>query len=337
MSNKENNTHDLSNARRREALTIMRKCTILSSLVAVLGAAALFVSDISNIGEQPVSFESGARVPAELRGEPTPAITEYELPVERPVAAAVHITGEIGERAPEPDILTAPVHGPTRNEADAQSSETPDAGSKSIIAAARAKMSDPVAALARVGGPGLVDLVVSYEEHPELFEASRIESLGGEVVRSFDVLDMRAIRIPAEALEEVAIEDNVDRLSLDDAVSMASVSSRIAANQPLPASGNVAYSGDGVGVAVLDTGISGHADLAADIRQYDFLNGQFPQPVLVNGEISTYNDSSARRSLRSWHTRRRHHHRVGSRFRRSVPRHRRRGETALSARSRRTR
>ena len=154
----------------------------------------------------------------------------------------------------------------------------------------RDKMSGPVAALAAAGGPDLVDIVVRYTEYPALFDDEVVAELGGEVVRAYKTLDMRAIRIPAAALEDLAAEEKVDWLSVDDAVSFTSVASREAANLPTASSVHAGYAGSNVGVAVLDTGVASHSDLDASIVQYSFLNGAYPVPDVANGEISALND-----------------------------------------------
>ena len=157
---------------------------------------------------------------------------------------------------------------------------------------ARSKMSGPVAALAMAGGNQPADLIVSYEDHPELFEDGRIESLGGEILRRYEVLKLLAIRLPADALVELALEDSVDHVSLDDVVAASSVSSRVAANDPVYPSSNTAYTGDDTGVAILDSGVAQHPDLSGDIKQYDFLDGKYPHPEVDDDEIEKYNSSS---------------------------------------------
>jgi len=152
------------------------------------------------------------------------------------------------------------------------------------------KMSAPVAALAASGGPQLVDIVVTYDDHPELFDDEVVADLGGEVVRGYQSLEMRAIRLPADSLDELAVEDNVDWLSLDNAVGSLSVSSRATANLPADTSANAAFHGLGVGVAIIDTGISKHSDLADAFIQYSFLAGAYPTPTVENGEITLLND-----------------------------------------------
>ncbi len=154
----------------------------------------------------------------------------------------------------------------------------------------RSKMSGPVAALAAAGGPGVVEIVARYSDRPELFDDEYVASLGGKVTRAYATLDMRAISIPASSLEALAIDDNVDWLSLDDEMSATSTA-QLAMNVPTSASPNAGYSGSSVGIAVLDTGIASHGDLGSNIVQYSFLNGAYPIPDIVNGEIVTLNDS----------------------------------------------
>ncbi len=155
----------------------------------------------------------------------------------------------------------------------------------------RDKMSDSVAALAAAGGHGLVDIVVRYDQHPEMFDDDVVADLGGVVVRSYQSLEMRAIRLPASALEDLAAEENVDWLSLDSAVASLSVASRLTANLPSDASTNIGYNGQDIGIAIIDTGVSKHADLGANFLQYSFLGGAYPTPGIVDGAIVTFNDT----------------------------------------------
>ncbi|MEL7186911.1 MAG: hypothetical protein AAFN50_10840, partial [Pseudomonadota bacterium] len=92
----------------------------------------------------------------------------------------------------------------------------------------RNKMSGPVAALLASGASGDAELVVRYDQHPQLFDDEFVAELGGEVTRSYEHLDMRAIRVPVAALESLAADENVAWMSLDDDMSATSVSSRLA-------------------------------------------------------------------------------------------------------------
>ena len=208
-----------------------RKRTFAISM-AVAGSLVAMSMDLATVtGQQtgdaaPVASNFSALTTSEtaLRTPANPFATDgYEVPqieaevlpaIETPLYADADRAGESGQDAADDEVESA-----------------------------MDKMSGPAAALANAGGSGLVELVVSYETHPELFEADRVESLGGFVVRDYNVLDMMAIQVPADALVDFAIEDNVDRISLDNEISAMSVASRQAANLPNFTSGNSAYNG----------------------------------------------------------------------------------------------
>ena len=150
---------------------------------------------------------------------------------------------------------------------------------------ARSKMSGPVAALAAVGGPTPTEIIVSYANRPELIEDERIEKLGGEIVRHYEILELLAIRIPADALVELAIDEKVEHVSLDAVVRTSSVASKGASHRPVYPSSNSAYRASGVSVAVLDSGVAYHPDLAGAVIQLSFLNGAWPDPEIDDGQI----------------------------------------------------
>ncbi len=181
-----------------------------------------------------------------------------------------------------PELTDRALHAENRDQPSQDSSPV----------APRDKMSGPVAALLNAGATGNADLVVRYDQHPELFDDELVAKLGGTVTRSYAHLDMRAIQLPVAALENLASDINVDWLSIDDEVSNTSSASRAAANLPASGSANAGYRGLNVGVAVLDTGASVHADLSDNILQYSFLNGAYPTPEIVNGNIVNWNDSA---------------------------------------------
>ncbi len=201
-------------------------------------------------------------IPEEFVGPAVPAI-EYST-----------TSDEMRESEPVRDAST------TDEESDTESAKDP-----------RDKMSDSVAALAADGGNGLVDIVVRYDQHPAMFDDDVVADLGGVVLRNYKSLEMRAIRLPASALEDLAAEENVDWLSLDSAIASLSVASRLTANLPSGASANTGYDGEDIGIAIIDTGVSKHADLGANFLQYSFLDGAYPTPEIVDGAIVNLNDT----------------------------------------------
>lgn len=265
-----------------------------TAIAAVIGAAAL-VLHTSNSPQPPTGVvdAAGLKSAAVSTAVDSASTANTALAGNVSVVAAVEYAGP--EQAPEyPDVplVIDDVAAGTTNAAIAPrnfSTETLTAAEKRQIA--RSKMSGPVAALARLGGHTPADLVVSYDDHPELFEDGRIESLGGEVVRHYEVLKLLAVRLPADSLVDLAFDEKVDRVSLDAPVATTSLSSRIAANSPELPSNNATFKGSNIGVAVLDSGVANHSDIAADVRQYSFLGGAYPQPVISGDQISVYNDS----------------------------------------------
>ena len=93
-------------------------------------------------------------------------------------------------------------------------------------------MSPALAMLAGAGSVEFVDIIVSYQEHPQFFETDRVAQLGGSITHSYDALKMRAIRIPADALAGLGIDDNVSALTLDSPVAGSSVSAMQTASRP---------------------------------------------------------------------------------------------------------
>ncbi|RZV38481.1 MAG: hypothetical protein EX272_02575 [Chromatiales bacterium] len=271
----------------------MNNITKKIAFTAVIGAAAFML--YTNSGQEAPTGD----VHAASIGVAVAAGSPHAVPTSNAGNSAVNLAGP--EQAPFlVDDSVIPAYVPTPGDAPAGTWRTaPGAQSARDAGESEAKqprtphskMSGPVAALARAGGQQPADLIVSYADHPELFEDGRIESLGGEVIRHYDVLKLLAVRLPADSLVALAIEENVDRVSLDDAVSATSRSSRAAAKSPVLPSNNATYNGGNIGIAVLDSGVSYHTDIAADVRQYSFLGGAYPQPeVGASGEIKLHND-----------------------------------------------
>ena len=266
-------------------MKLTKRALLLSSICAVFATASL------TPGDQPVPL-AGKIAPV----EPGVAIAETAAPLANDQSAEVTLQGYESAVIPEVAVataaaVTAPLVGPpATGQAGATADEEQDVSpaGTSIPAAARAKMSGAVLRLAQLGGDGPAEIIVSYEEYPELFEAGRVEALGGEVVRRYESLDMLAVNLPADALVDLAVEDSVARLSLDDTV-MNMGTERETAGYPVAASGNSFYSGSNVTVAVVDSGISIHSDLADTALQYSFVGGQVPAPTIVDGQVTSDN------------------------------------------------
>ncbi|MEM1437291.1 MAG: S8 family serine peptidase, partial [Pseudomonadota bacterium] len=128
-------------------------------------------------------------------------------------------------------------------------------------AAAQAKMSRPLAAIAQAGGGDRVEVIVRHEDDAGI-DLAQLEALGGSVKRRFDSLRMTALSLPASALEALAVQSTVRTLSLDGQIKgLVAGAGRATARFPQSGSSNAGFSGTGVGIAVIDSGVGAHADL----------------------------------------------------------------------------
>ncbi len=272
----------------------------MSYLSRIIGASGLLfvVATVMQSGDtgteagladsRAVTVQSAAPAPIDRDRSAAPSVAMDDEAVSRPTASI------------DADWFSAPTMRATSTAAAVELAGPPriadPSGDNDVLPSKsrqpRDKMSGPVAALASAGGTGMVEIVVRYSEYPALFDDEVIAALGGEVTRSYKTLEMRAIRIPADALLDLASEDKVDWLSVDDDVSFTSVASREAANVPTSGSAFAGYSGSSVGIAVVDSGVAQHADLDPNIIQYSFLGGAYPVPVIENGEITALNNDS---------------------------------------------
>lgn len=142
------------------------------------------------------------------------------------------------------------------------------------------RMSPQAAEHARKGGVDKVDVIVMYHAMPDQAERDRTAALGAETYREFDRLPMRALQVPELALDGLAKENGVRFVAMDDAVEGFSAEARLAANDPAPGTANDTFRGYGVRVAVVDSGLASHVDLSNSTKQYDFLGGAYPRPLV---------------------------------------------------------
>ena len=284
---------------------VMKRITSAIALTAVIGAAALVLH--TNDGMTPWR--------ASVSDAPADAIAAVDRDVAAGLesrSAATDIPVEVAAPAGDQYMADAVANFQAQQAAPAAGraieSRTVERPNRDAQAAAVAKMSAQVAALAAAGGDGLVELIVSYDEYPALFEDGRIESLGGEVVRRYTVIEQLAVRLPADALVDLAVDESVERLSLDESVQVTATlatssssqepytSAWMASNRPVSPSANTAFNGRYINVAMIDTGVYEHQDLYGRVRQYSFLNGAYPIPdIEYEGsdiEIEKYHDDS---------------------------------------------
>ncbi|HEC07696.1 MAG TPA: hypothetical protein ENJ12_12635, partial [Thiolapillus brandeum] len=126
----------------------------------------------------------------------------------------------------------------------------------------RDKMSEKLRARVEAGGTEMVDVIVRYKKH----SAREKRLLTGDLdIRQkwiFDKLRMRAYRVPANKLEKLAKNKNVEFIAVDAPVKASSLAARQTARVPAYGSYGYVPVNPNLTVAVLDSGVSStHADL----------------------------------------------------------------------------
>ena len=125
----------------------------------------------------------------------------------------------------------------------------------------------------------MVDVVVTLRSTAAARRGFTFASgLGAFERRSYSSLPFKAMRVPARKLPALAGDPNVSFVSPDSIVTAASESARQTARVPgsTPAlnTPNTAFSGRGITVAILDSGVSLHCDyMRSPVWQLDFVNG----------------------------------------------------------------
>ncbi len=270
----------------------MKKFISAIALTAVIGAAAFVLQTNDRMIPWSTSVSDA---PAD-----SIAIVKSDVAGERAsLQAATDVSSEVA--APADDLYMADAvtsfYAPQATTAARQqtANATDERPARSTQAAAMAKMSSQVAALAASGGNAPVELIVSYNEYPHLFEDGRIESLGGEIVRRYTIIEQLAVRLPANALVDLAVDESVDRVSLDETVRVTAAtllassapeiqSSALASNRPVYPSPNRSFNGRYINVAMIDTGVASHKDLYGRVQQFSFLDGESPDTEIEDVE-----------------------------------------------------
>ena len=143
--------------------------------------------------------------------------------------------------------------------------------------AASDKMSDKVKNKSQGGGNDKVSVIVQYHAKPGQAEDNRLNGLGATDKRVYGKLKMRSLKIKAKKLNSLVNDSKVKFVTLDSPVEGFTEAARLTANEPPQTSTNGGITGNGVGVAVIDSGVTGHDDVTNhQFKQYTFLNGASP-------------------------------------------------------------
>ena len=147
----------------------------------------------------------------------------------------------------------------------------------------KSKMSRQVKELAHKGGNELVDVLITFKQHPGRSDEAHTKGQGAKVKRGFSIFPVQLVSIKANRLEGLSHNPNIEIINLDAPVSSSSVSAQKTANfkeEKIDPS----ITSWGIGVAVLDSGVGNHVDLWPSPVQYDFVtNPDNPTTGLYDG------------------------------------------------------
>src|SRR3954471_14815873 len=113
--------------------------------------------------------------------------------------------------------------------------------------------------LEKVAPDDLVNVIVRFRKAPGPGQHQIVRDLGGAVRRSLSSIRGGAYALPGSALESLAENPEVLSVSPDRPVHMLLDNTTAAVNAPV--AWNAGLDGSGIGVAVIDSGISDHNDL----------------------------------------------------------------------------
>ena len=131
-----------------------------------------------------------------------------------------------------------------------------------LIAVSAVAMAQPVKVskyLTRVDPKSTVDVIVQYKQPPTLAHHKKVFALGGTLKRELPLINAASYSLPAVSLQALAANPEVKFISPNRKVHMLLDHSSAAVNAPYAWS--LGLDGSGVGVAVIDSGISNHDDL----------------------------------------------------------------------------
>ncbi len=137
-----------------------------------------------------------------------------------------------------------------------------------------AKMSHELNSLS---GAESVDVIVQYHKVPTQTHFDRVHFRGGSLNRDLHHVKAGAFRVPAARLAELSNDPDVKFISLDRPVRATSTSSTpdLYAQAVLAQAAQGQYDGTGIGIAVIDSGITSNADFGTRVvYSQNFVVGQ---------------------------------------------------------------
>src|ERR1700719_2589115 len=127
----------------------------------------------------------------------------------------------------------------------------------------------PVVVRAHQGKTGTqtVDVIVQYKDAPRSKQEGRVHGLGARLNHRLGMVKAIALTIPASALPALEADPEILSVSFDHPLNGADDYTDAAAN--VSAAWNAGYTGTGIGIAVIDSGINdSHPDLWDSTQAY---------------------------------------------------------------------
>src|SRR5579859_1617533 len=118
-------------------------------------------------------------------------------------------------------------------------------------------------ALAHAAPQEVVRVIVQYRDVPNPSKNEHVLTLGGSIRQALELVRGHAISLPAAQLERLAADPDVEAIVPDHPVSASLDTVAPAVNAPAAWMAN--QIGTGIGVAVIDSGVSAHNDLNSRI------------------------------------------------------------------------
>ena len=118
---------------------------------------------------------------------------------------------------------------------------------------------------------GMVDVIVQYDRVPSDEQRREIRSRGGSSIRALQAANAVSVRVPVEEVDRLLQDPSVAHITHDSEVSaaMSNVDAATGAN----VAHDYGWSGAGIGIALIDSGIDRHADLPTRVAYTkDYVN-----------------------------------------------------------------
>ena len=153
----------------------------------------------------------------------------------------------------------------------------------------REKRSTRARAAASRRGSAKINLLVRFRMAPGGSERSMVRNLGGQQRRRLSAASRwLSVRLPAHRLAELADDDAVEYVGLDEPVMTDMDVARQASNVPMAPAVESALKGAGVTIAVVDSGVALHPDIQTLTAVVDIIGQSNPQAVSPEGSVDPY-------------------------------------------------